>query len=299
MMCNISVKASCHKLNEVLSGLNGQVRDIFSTISFSYLLVLPAQSGDELLIHGLLLHMLCPTVETDAAEHLHFRFSRRTLSFGSEEFCIVSGLYIGRCPRSRIEFSTIHPSSIPFDHSNPPSNTTTYCLPFTFFYYASPFPSLPRNTTTPKGGVAVVVTQTPHRVWPVRIESQSSPLGVKLYSFSFMKEHFFQVFHRALGVHCSPPLRVITIGSIKFQFSVQRHPIQQIDEHKVVVATGIMVAAADGGCSSGRRLLWFPFLLPACFCSAGMMSGKSDRRCQMVDGSSRGVPTVTAVVMMK
>nr|KAJ0212143.1 hypothetical protein LSAT_V11C400192720 [Lactuca sativa] len=107
-MCNIFVKASCHKLHEVLSGLNGQVRDILSTTSFGYLLDLPAQSGDGLLIHGLLLHMLRPTVETDTAERLHFRFSRRTLSFGPEEFCIVSGLYMGCCPRSRIEFSIMY-----------------------------------------------------------------------------------------------------------------------------------------------------------------------------------------------
>ncbi|CAI9294131.1 unnamed protein product [Lactuca saligna] len=52
--------------------------------------------------------MLRPTTETDAAEHLHFRFSKHTLSFGPEEFCIVSGLSMGRCPRSRIEFSNMY-----------------------------------------------------------------------------------------------------------------------------------------------------------------------------------------------
>ncbi|CAI9281996.1 unnamed protein product [Lactuca saligna] len=108
IMCNISVKASCHKLHEILSGLNGPVQDIFSTTSFGYLLDLPAQFGDGLLIHGLLLHMLRPTAETDATERLHFGFSRRTLSFGPKEFYIVSGLYMGRCPRSMIEFSTMY-----------------------------------------------------------------------------------------------------------------------------------------------------------------------------------------------
>ncbi|CAI9300576.1 unnamed protein product [Lactuca saligna] len=52
--------------------------------------------------------MLRPTPESDAAEHLHFMFSRRYLSFGPEEFCIVSGLYMGHFPISRIEFSTIY-----------------------------------------------------------------------------------------------------------------------------------------------------------------------------------------------
>ncbi|CAI9290590.1 unnamed protein product [Lactuca saligna] len=52
--------------------------------------------------------MLRPTGETDAAECLYFMFSRRTLSFGSEEFCLVNGLYMGRCPTSRIESSTMY-----------------------------------------------------------------------------------------------------------------------------------------------------------------------------------------------
>nr|KAJ0184680.1 hypothetical protein LSAT_V11C900485880 [Lactuca sativa] len=89
MMGHLSVKASCHKLHEVLSRLNGP-------------------SGEGLLIHRLLLHMLRPTAEMDAAERLYFRFSRHTLSFGSEEFCLVTGLYMGRCPKSRIEFSTMY-----------------------------------------------------------------------------------------------------------------------------------------------------------------------------------------------
>ncbi|CAI9271025.1 unnamed protein product [Lactuca saligna] len=52
--------------------------------------------------------MLRSTAKTGTTECLHFRFSRRTLSFGPEEFCIVSGLYMGRCPRSMIEFSTMY-----------------------------------------------------------------------------------------------------------------------------------------------------------------------------------------------
>ncbi|CAI9288495.1 unnamed protein product [Lactuca saligna] len=108
MMGHLSVKASCHKLHEVLSRLNEPVRDLFSKTSFGYLLDLPAQSGDRHLIHGLLLHMLRHTVETDTAEHLYFRFSRRTLSFGLKEFCLVTGLYMGRCPNSMIEFSTMY-----------------------------------------------------------------------------------------------------------------------------------------------------------------------------------------------
>nr|KAJ0207565.1 hypothetical protein LSAT_V11C500280480 [Lactuca sativa] len=107
MMGHLSVKASCHKLHEVFSRLNEPMRDLFSTTSFSYLLDLPAQSGDELLIYELLLHMLRPIDETDAIERLYFRFSRRTLSFGPEEFCLVTELYMGRCPTSRIEFSTM------------------------------------------------------------------------------------------------------------------------------------------------------------------------------------------------
>ncbi|CAI9265361.1 unnamed protein product [Lactuca saligna] len=103
MMGHLSVKPSCHKLHEVLSHLNGPVHDLFSTTSFGYLLDLPAQSGDGLLIHGLLLHMLRPT-----AERRYFRFSRRTLSFWPEEFCLVTGLYMGRCPKSRIKFSTMY-----------------------------------------------------------------------------------------------------------------------------------------------------------------------------------------------
>ncbi|KAL7585420.1 hypothetical protein Lser_V15G44461 [Lactuca serriola] len=108
MMGHLSVKASCHKLHEVLSRLNKPVRDLFSKTSFGYLLDLPAQSGEGLLIHRLLLHMLRPTAEMDAAERLYFRFSRHTLSFGPEEFCLVTGLYMGRCPKSRIEFSTMY-----------------------------------------------------------------------------------------------------------------------------------------------------------------------------------------------
>ncbi|CAI9268851.1 unnamed protein product [Lactuca saligna] len=108
MIGHLSIKASCHKLHEVLSRLNGLVRDLFSTTSFGYLLDLTAQSRDELLIHGLLLHMLRPTAETDADERLYFRFSRRTLSFEPEEFCLVIGLYMGRCPNSMIEFSTMY-----------------------------------------------------------------------------------------------------------------------------------------------------------------------------------------------
>ncbi|CAI9270697.1 unnamed protein product [Lactuca saligna] len=107
-MGHLSVKASCHKLHEVLSGLNGPMHNLFSTTSFGYLLDLPTQSGDGLLIHGLLLHLLRPTAETDAAKRLHFRFSRRTLSFGPEEFCLVTEFYMGRCPRSRIEFLTMY-----------------------------------------------------------------------------------------------------------------------------------------------------------------------------------------------
>ncbi|CAI9294294.1 unnamed protein product [Lactuca saligna] len=76
MMSHLSVKASCRKLHEALSRLNGPVRDLFSTTSFGYSLDLPAQSEDGLLIHGLLLHMLRPTAETDTAERLYFRFSR-------------------------------------------------------------------------------------------------------------------------------------------------------------------------------------------------------------------------------
>ncbi|CAI9288525.1 unnamed protein product [Lactuca saligna] len=108
MTCNISVKASCHKLHEVLSRLIRPVREIFSRTSFGYLLDLPAQSGDGLLIHTLLLHMLRPTPESDAAERLHFMFSRCSLSFGPKEFCIVLGLYMGSFPTSGIEFSTMY-----------------------------------------------------------------------------------------------------------------------------------------------------------------------------------------------
>ncbi|CAI9269240.1 unnamed protein product [Lactuca saligna] len=108
MMCHLSVKASCHKLHKVFNRLNGPVRDLFSKTSFGYLLDLPNQCGDELLIYGLLLHMLRPTAETDAIERLYFRFSRRTLSFGSKEFCLVTGVYMRRCPKSRIEFSTMY-----------------------------------------------------------------------------------------------------------------------------------------------------------------------------------------------
>ncbi|CAI9294963.1 unnamed protein product [Lactuca saligna] len=52
--------------------------------------------------------MLCPTAETDTTVRLYFRFSRRTLSFGPEEFCLVTGLYMGRCPTLRIDFSTMY-----------------------------------------------------------------------------------------------------------------------------------------------------------------------------------------------
>ncbi|CAI9268048.1 unnamed protein product [Lactuca saligna] len=108
MIGHLSVKASCHKLHEVLSRLNGPVRDLFSKTRIGYLLDLPAQFGDELLIHGLLLHMLRHAVETDAVSRLYFRFSRRTLSFGLEEFCLVTALYMGWCPKSRIKFSTMY-----------------------------------------------------------------------------------------------------------------------------------------------------------------------------------------------
>ncbi|CAI9264100.1 unnamed protein product [Lactuca saligna] len=108
MMGHLSVKASRHKLHEVLGRLNGPVRDLFSTTNFGYLLDLPAQSGDVLLIRGLLLHMLHPTAKTDVAERLYFRFSRRTLSFGLEEFCLVARFYMGWCPTSRIKFSTMY-----------------------------------------------------------------------------------------------------------------------------------------------------------------------------------------------
>nr|KAJ0193602.1 hypothetical protein LSAT_V11C800450970 [Lactuca sativa] len=108
MVGHLPVKASCHKLHEVLSRLNGPVRDLFSTTSFGYLLDLPAQSEDRLLIHGLLLHMWHPTAERDAVERLYFRFTRRTLSFGPEEFCLVIELYMDRCHKSRIEFSTMY-----------------------------------------------------------------------------------------------------------------------------------------------------------------------------------------------
>ncbi|CAI9284475.1 unnamed protein product [Lactuca saligna] len=69
--------------------------------------------------------MLRPTTETDAAEHLYFRFFRCTLSFGSEEFCLLTGLYMGRCPKSRIEFSTMYKHG--YDENTFRSRVFPYC----------------------------------------------------------------------------------------------------------------------------------------------------------------------------
>nr|KAJ0191600.1 hypothetical protein LSAT_V11C800437160 [Lactuca sativa] len=105
LLASVTVKGSCNNITEALDRLEGQRRELFHTTAFGYWLGVQVMTGDPLLCHGLFLHQLRPTHEMDAEERLHFQISRYRMSFGAEEFCLITGFHFGRFPRTKKEFT--------------------------------------------------------------------------------------------------------------------------------------------------------------------------------------------------
>lgn len=82
--------------------LHGVRRDIFRDTVFDYLLDVPRLQGDELLFHKIFLYQIRPdaVLSPDGIKRLYFRVGDTKMVYGSEEFCLITGLKFAEYPKN-------------------------------------------------------------------------------------------------------------------------------------------------------------------------------------------------------
>lgn len=76
-------------------------RAIFATTVFAPHGDAPVAKGDPLLCSYMFMHEIRPQNENDGKGQLHFLLGNSYLSYGAEEFCLITGLKFGRVAGSR------------------------------------------------------------------------------------------------------------------------------------------------------------------------------------------------------
>ncbi|KAL4559022.1 hypothetical protein LXL04_031154 [Taraxacum kok-saghyz] len=93
---SVRLKGVGANISKVFGNFNQASKEIFKTTVFEpFIRTLPFK-GEGFLCHMMLLHEIQPTEESVAEKRMYFRVGEKTISYGTKEFCLITGFMFGK-----------------------------------------------------------------------------------------------------------------------------------------------------------------------------------------------------------
>lgn len=94
----IDSKATGRCIYGTINRLEGDRAFIFNNTAFGYWRNVPKIDGDPALVHGIMLKEVRPDAKLLSQQKMRFRIGKHELTFGPEEFCLITGFMFGFRP---------------------------------------------------------------------------------------------------------------------------------------------------------------------------------------------------------